>query len=805
MKKLVLISFSLLWAAALMAQPTVYNWVPQTLSPDNNLQELTVMDDNSLVVVGYNNSFFKSTDQGLTWNPVKVVYTEFDFTSLSMNSSGVGLLSSRFSKIIDYKSGEDVVVSGKLLKTNDYGVTWSVMDLAGIGVGEPDSLNPNRTGCFSFDLYTVGCVDANNLFAYVGWKDMTSGSKVSAGAVYETKDGGATWTSISGDLGSKVITAIQTAGTNTFVAGNNTMFKKSGDVVTDLFPALVTANNDDASIYIFDIDVVSETEFYIVSTSDGIFKTTDAGDTFTKMGGTGVPAGGNDIKKINENTIMVLGISARSKVTVDGGTTWTGCYPGASCWEISGVFGDSVVATAKDDIYKIAVADLATNPTNWKKQNITDKGNIQQIHIIDADKAILAGTGQVVKSTSDKGQTWSDVNLPVLSPIPGDDNAEYEIDFKGICTSDGVSYANTRRFYFVDYPTSSPNVDLYFSGLIFTSKDNWETSEMVNLMSIGAKYETDPTKNPFHANCYGFEPFSIECVTDSILYLWGQWNDTTAGFDNKETHSYIFRTTDSLATWDIVTENLGNRFVTDIHFVDKDNGYIAGNRTLLKTTDGGETFVNLYETLDPGEVEGMFINAIVYMSDEEIYLPTTADSVWLTTDGGQTFTAVPGVPGGNDFLKLSDTHMLSIGTVAKSFLTWNAGAEWEACSPGVSVWALGGIVNDEVLALTKGDIYKIAVAELLAKTDDDDDDTVSVKELITEAGLKILNRADEIEVLSAEQQIDHCILYSITGKVMEERKQQGVSCIFRKSSYAPGVYIISTYTANKRYTHKVVF
>lgn len=803
MKKLLLISFSLVWAVALMAQPTVYNWVPQTLSPGNNLQELVVMDDNSLVVTGYNNSFFKSTDQGLSWNPVKVIHTEFDFYSLSMNSSGVGLLSSRFSKIIDYKSGEDVVMSGKILKTIDYGATWSIMDLGGIGVGEPDSLNPNKLGCFSFDIYTVGCVDENNLFAYVGWKDITSGSKVSAGAVYETKDGGATWSSISGDLGSNFITAIQTVGANTIVAGNNTLFKKSGDVITDLYPVLTIANGNDEKIFISDIELASETELYIVSVADGIFKSTDAGVSFTKMG-SGAPTGGNDIKKIDNNTIIVLGTSAKSKLTVDGGSTWTACYPGASCWEISGVFGDSVVATAKDDIYKIAVADLTTNPTNWKKQNITDKGNIQQIHIIDADKAILAGIGEVVKATSDKGQTWTDVNLPVLSPIPGDDNAEYEIDFKGVCASDGISYANTRRFYFVDYPNSSPNIDLYFSGLIFTSKDNWETSAMVDLMSIGAKYETDPTKNPFHENCYGFEPFSIECVTDSILYLWGQWNDTTAGFDNKVTHSYVFRSVDSLATWDIVTENLGNSFVTDIHFTDKDNGYIAGNKTLLKTTDGGETFENLYEILDPGAAESMFINAIVYMSDEEIYLPTTADSVWLTTDGGQTFNAVPGVPGGNDFLKLSDTHMLSIGTVSKSFLTWNAGEEWEACSPGVSVWALGGIVDDMVLALTKGDIYKIAVAELLARVDDDDD-TVSVKEIISEAGLKLLNRAGELEVLSADEQIDHCILYSITGKVMEERKPQALSCIFNKSSYTPGVYFISTNTAGKRYTHKVVF
>jgi photosystem II stability/assembly factor-like uncharacterized protein len=799
MRKILLVLLVLIPGLITLAQPS-YNWVQKTLSPGNNLQDMATMEDGSQVIVGYNNTVLKSTDNGDNWSTVNLVDGVFDFSMLSMNSAGVGMLVTGDMKIVNFKTGEDVTVDGKLLKTNDFGVTWTAMDLSGIGAGET-TLDPNRVGAYSLDMTAVECIDENNAFLYCSWKDYTSGSKESFGAVFETKNGGTSWEPISDDLGNSVITAIQTVGSSTYVAGNNTLFKKVGEAVTDLYPNLVTADGGtDQTIFIFDIDMVSETEFYIATSSNGLFHTTDGGATITELAGTGVPSGGNDIKVIDANTIIVLGTSAKSKVTVDGGATWVGCYPGASCWEIAGVLNDSVVATAKDDIYKIAVSDLAANPTKWKAQNITDLGeNIQQLHIIDADKAILAGYYEILKSTSDKGITWTDVTLPELYPIPGGDDAEYEIDFKGLCTSDGVSYAGTRRFYFINYPTDSSQLDMYFPGMIFKSTDNWETFNLVNLFDVGKKYVSDPAKNPFHDNCYGFEPYTIENVTDSILFFWAQWNDTTTSYATKVTHSYVFRSTDNGANWDIITEDFGNSFVTDIHFVDKDNGFVAGNKILLKTSDGGDTWTNLYETLDPGTTASMFIQAVVYESADEIYLPTTSDKVWKTTDGGATFTEIPGLSGATDFLKLSDTHWLSLGSATKSFVTWNGGDNWEACTPGTSIWNIVGIVNDSVWTLTKGDIYKISVNELLQKG-------VGVPQIITENNaIKILNRSAEIEVISSLKNIDRCVIYSITGNLLEVKEPKAESCVFSKSVYPSGIYIISTFTGNERYTNKVVF
>lgn len=798
MRKLLLFLVSFSAALILNAQPTVYHWVPQILSPGNNLQELSVMGDNSHVIVGHNNTFAKSTDAGISWKNLNVVDADFDFTSLSMNSAGVGMLSSRNAKIIDYAAGNDVNVDGRLLKTTDFGTTWTILSLNGIGSAET-TLNPNKAGSYQLDLYSIECIDADKAFAYVGWRDVTTGTPVSFGAVFETSNGGTNWAAISGNLGSNIITAIKTVGANTFVAGNNTLFKKSGANATDLYPAL-TAANTDASIYIFDIDVISEDEFYVVTTNDGLFRTTNAGTSFTKLTGTGIPNGGNDLKVINANTIMVLGSSANSKLTVNGGTTWLACYPGVSCWEIAGVFNDSVVATARNDIYKIALTDLSAPTGKWVKQTITDLGvNIQQLHIIDGDRAILAGYGELVKATSDKGKTWTEVTLPELF-VHGDANAEYKVDFRGICTSNGVSYANSRRFYFVDYPTSSPNIDLYFPGLIYMSKTNWETFELLNLFDIGKENAADPVQNPFHANCYGFEPFSMDCITDSILLVWAQWYDTTSSFTTKVNRSSLFRTSDNGKNWKKVTGDMGSLYINDIHFVDENIVYVAGNKTLLKSTDGGKSFTDIYNNLDPGGVVGMFINSIICQSASEIYLTTTADYIWKTTNGGDSFTKVSNlVSGCNDMIKLSDTHLLALGSNVKSYLSWNGGLNWEVCYPGSTVWTIGGIVNDSVYALTKGAIYKHSVAELLGVG-------VNVEKTLSDDGsVNIYNRLEELEVVSSKNLIDRCVIYSITGSIMASQEPKSSSCIFSKADFAPGVYIIATFTGTNRQTHKVKF
>ncbi|MCD6112928.1 MAG: T9SS type A sorting domain-containing protein [Bacteroidales bacterium] len=795
MKKIFTLLFLSFISFAVFSQ-TTYNWVPQTLSPGNNLQGMNDVND-TLVVVGYGNTFMNSNDNGISWSPVKVVDAVYDFNSLSINDEGIGLMSSRRAKIVNYSGIDDIYVNGKLLQTLDNGATWSEMDLSGIGFGGDTLLNPTSVGCYGLDLFTVECIDANNALIYVGWYDINTGSKVSKGAVYYTTDGGTIWSAITDDLGNNIITAIENVGSINYVAGKNTLFKNTfgTNENVDIYPNLVIAEGGDETIYIFDIDVISETEFYVVTATNGIFHTTDGGANFTKYE-NGAPGGGNDIKAFDDNIIMVLGSSSKSKVTVDGGLNWTSCYPGKSCWEIAGVFNDSIYALGKDIIYKLAVSDLATNPTNWVEQTLTDEGsNIQKMHIIDANNAIVVGYDEFAKTTSDNGITWTDVSMPELF-VPGAED-EADIDFVNLTTSDGVSYATSRRIKFIDYPSSGNKPDSYHPGLIFKSTDNWKTWSLMDINEIGKEDEADVSKNPFNENCYGFDPCVIENITDSIIFVWANWYDTVAGYEGRVTHSRVFRSTDSGDTWFSVTDDMGSPYVTKIYFITPDTGYILGNKIFLKTTDACATYTNLYPILDEGEDDNMFIKGIEYINEDEYYIPTTSDGIWKTMDGGASFTEFEGISGTNDFCKLTDTRYLALGSSSKSKLSKDAGATWETCYPGSSIWHIAGIVNDSLYALAKGKIYKIALLELTS-------DVGFNESIVDDNTINIVYRPSEFEVISSKRNIDICAVYNICGKLIYKSEPNALKCIINHRSYAPGLYFVSTYVNGKRYTNKVI-
>lgn len=791
MRKLLLAFLVFISTGTLMAQND-YNWVPQSLSPDNNLLEMEVMDDNSLVVIGNYNSVFKSVDNGLTWDFLSLINPEYDLASMSISASGTGYISSRAAKLIDYSTITDPLLDGILFKTTDNGATWTAVDLSGISSTDAH-LDPLKDGAFGMDIYAVGCKDDQNAFIYIGWKDVLSGTKISVGAVFETADGGATWAPITDDLGSYSIASFKNYGDTTYMGGNNKLYKYCNDVLVDMYPALVAANEDD-NIFIYDIGFIAQEEFYVVTSIDGVFHTSDGGKTFTELKTGSVPTGGYSMYIMNSDTMMIVGTTSKTKVSLDGGANWTSCSAGSTCYTVGGIMNDSIVAGGRDNLYKLAVADLGIDPTKWTTLTVNNTSeNILNIKIIDDNNAILCGNSGVFKSTQDKGLTWSDVAhaefYDRVSTTP-----EYEVSYTGVCNSSGVSYIAARRYDHEDYSSFLT----YYPGPIYMSLDNWVTWELMDIDEIGKENQDDASIYPFHDDCYGFDPYTIECIDDSIIFLWANWYDTIAGFDSKVSHSRIFKSVDNGDTWNSITDDMGGPFITDIHFVDKNTGYVGGSATLLKTTDGGASFTDLYPVMDVDEDDNMYVKAIVYVGPDEIYLPTVSDSVWLMSAGGTQFDAVPGLTGANDIIKLGERNLLTVGSTSKSFVTTNGAESWRACSPGVTIWSIGGVVNDSLYALTKGDIYKIAVTELASN--------VGIDEEVTEGDMiKLLNRLSEVEVMSLKDNIERCEVYSITGNLVEVQEPNSASCIINKTNYRRGVYIISTQIQGKRFSHKVVF
>jgi len=712
MKKFTLFILITFIASVVTAQ-TTFNWVEESISPDNNLQEMHLYEDQSAVIVGHSCTFAKYDPVDKNWNAIKVATPIYNFVSMSIDN-GVGLLSSRRGKMINNPSGgnPDIYANGLCLKTTDNGASWTDFDLSGLADIPIDTLNPLSEGSLAMDIFAVEFIDENNILLYSGWYDYRPGEpeeKENRGAVFATTDGGVSWDPITGDLGSSIITSICNNGSYNVIGGNNFIRKHvTGTTTTeDLYDAFTAVAGTD-NFYVSNITIVDENTFYVVTTTDGLFKSTDGGASFIRIG-EGTLGGGNDFYVHNADVMMVLGTSTKSFATIDGGATWVACYPGSTSYDIAGIFNGELYACAKSVVYKLTVADLEAGNYNWTSVEISYDNMLKKMYIADDNTAFIAGYGQAMQLTVDGGLTWTAVACPdVYLPI-----AE-EIDFRPLVVSGDISIAAARRFKLINYPSSSEYTDLSVDGIILRSFDNWETWEVFDITLIGELESSDPSLNPTMDSCYGVDPFTMAFTNDSTIFVWIDWYEII-GPDEKITHARIFKSTDNGETWYSISIDFGSSYITDINFINENYGIVTGNKVLLKTTDAGESFTDLYPTLvvDPAADSTYYLKGVIMVTEDEFYVTTVSNGIFKTIDGGASFTMFEGVAGSNDFIKLDTSIYMALGSSSKSYYSNNGGVSWENCYPGSTIWTIGEVMNDSLYALAKGKVFKIAMTEIV--------------------------------------------------------------------------------------------
>lgn len=788
MKVFTLLLITLLIAVQSIAQTPnpVFNWKQQEISPNNNLKKMTLSEDGSANIIGFSRTFKKSTDQGATWQDIKIVDASFDFKDMSF-AGNVGYVVSARSIIIDNPTnGEtDVKANGIIIKTSDKGQSWSALSLKSFGEGTETSTNPSAPGCYDLDFTAVQCVNDTIVYAALRWNDQSSGLVVDHSALLKSVDGGGKWKAVTADFEGDVINDIKYSGDFVYFGGNGMLWKisVSDDELSDLYPAIVAVNTDN-SMFVYDLFIYNDQEIYATTSADGVFKTTDGGTTFAKLG---TLTGGNAFFKLNDNVMICLGTSARSKSTVDGGNTWIANYPGASCWAIGAVLNDSLVCLAKQNIYRIATSDLSSGKAVWKSQMPSNNESFYGLQVFDENNALLIGAGENVLSTTNKGISWTQNKLPELLTVDG------MYDFNSISKGEGAEYAISRKLKFADY-TEAGKEDNYYSGLVIQTTDNWASRKILNNKNIGKDTPEDPSKCPTMTGCFSLDPYVVECVNNLTAYLYVDWYDTIST-TSRMTHSRVFRTTDGGDLWTAVSDNFAGSFVTGIAF-SGDTGFIAGNNILLKTVDGGQNFTDLYPVISQGTDGNIYFQNITLVNSNEIYLPTAADGVFYSKDSGVTFTKFAVLSGANDLVILDKNSFMALGASTKSKFTNDGGETWTDSYPGSTVWAAGEILNDSLYVLCKSVAYKIAVADLDIKT--------SVKNLAFTNDLKVLYGSSELQLVSSEKTINRCFVYTVQGKLVSVTEPNSLTCKFCYSSFAPGIYIISADVEGKKFTQKVL-
>ena len=775
-----LMMFSLL-AFFTTAQQATFDWQETEIGNGNILQKMTVNGDIG-IIAGYGNTFLKSVNSGDTWDYQSLFNPEFNLVDISIKGN-VGYIVTSREKL--YDASPDVYANGAILKTTDGGATWTTIESPVLGNDADPALSPSDTLGFGYDFQSIETVDDNIAFCGLRWYEYTpSGNDVHAG-VFKTTDGGATWVNVSGDLNNSVATTITFHGNNGFVGGNKLLYKAtaSGNSLVDIFANMP----GDGSDYISDIELIDNDELYVITISDSIYYSSDGGDNFDKFKGV---KGGWDILKVNNTTFVVAGSSNKSYISTDTGQTWTSLGISTSIWEIAGIVNDSINMLAKAAIYKCATADLLAGNYNFVKQTV-GTANLQKASV-NGDDLIVVGNDAGFFNTSDAGLTWASVSLPDNPML----NAMLdEMDFSGLSNVGDDAYVCFNRHKFVNYPTSSDKHDIYWSGGVFYTDDNWETYNDFDIAKVGKAYADDVTKNPNHASCNGVNTAVIELMDDGAVLLWIRWYDISG--DSKVEHSRVFKTIDNGKNWTAITDDFLKSYVQAIESTGN-TIYVVGKEILLKSINGGDEFTDLYPILDEGEDDNMYINMVRLGDADEVFLTTYADSIFRTTDGGSTFKTIANIKGSSDSYKLGDNSWIVMGGTGKSKFTNDAGeTDWQDCHPGVTIFEIGGVYGDDFYALGKGKFFTNELSNFNLPT--------RVPKLMDVDELSIRYKSASIELVSSESVIEQLNVYSITGKLVSVYKPNQRTYKLLRSDFQPGMYILNTTINGKTHSRKIAF
>lgn len=138
----------------------------------------------------------------------------------------------------------------------------------------------------------------------------------------------------------------------------------------------------------------------------------------------------------------------------------------------------------------------------------------------------------------------------------------------------------------------------------------------------------------------------------------------------------------------------GMSMPTSVSFVSLSNGWmldntVGGGAFLLRTTDGGQTWREVYPMVHPHPIEGVsFLNANVGYG---LGVPGNASAVLKSTNGGQTWWQVGSLPanssstpvtlGNSPISFISETRGYAIGADGTVYQTANGGQSWTVLLP----------------------------------------------------------------------------------------------------------------------------
>lgn len=575
--------------------------------------------DPDIVWVGTQNvrGIFKSVDGGLTWAEHDNGVTEYDgitfrgFTVDPHNSDVVWAAA----EISSWAGGRPArtgrgfdLVEGVVYRTTNGGADWTPVwrgdNLARYIWIDPTNSNTVYVSTGIFDR------EAAN-------SDPESGIPGGEG-ILKTTDGGSTWTHANKGLGNLYIGSLfmhpdnpqvllAAAGSNVYHEGTGVYLSTDGAATWE--PVLIDPNEESEGFHSVEISI-ADPEIAYAASSNRVYRSEDAGRSWTVMTPPGTAWGEPPVRggfpidlqvdPRDANRVFINAYGGGNFLSTDGGRTWTVASTGYTGAQTRGVAVDPnhpgrVWVTGRSGLF------VSTDGgSTWTGQSPFDPyPTFEGMALAIATDGSLLEADSVERGVAyGDGQEWryAQPNWPYPQAVRS-------MTFSA--SNPAIAYAGVGAFF-----TPSYFDDSLPGGGVHRSDDAGRTWQPAN----------DDASESAHVTGLAVDPGDPSRLFAATV-------DTG-----------LLRSLDGGATWKVVSDRSDTpMFAVAVHPTDP-NLILAGSRGILRSTDGGDSWIQSTSGVAP---ESTFVDFEFGPLDlDVVYAADIGSGVYRSDDAGQTWEAI---------------------------------------------------------------------------------------------------------------------------------------------------------------------
>jgi len=272
------------------------------------------------------------------------------------------------------------------------------------------------------------------------------------------------------------------------------------------------------------IYAVNSDTVYIVGDNGSAQKTINGGQYWFALN-TGITENLTDVAFIDADTGYAVGYSGTIIKTINGGNTWNTLNSG-TLHDLNSLFINSL-----DNVWAVGdngtILSSSTFGNTWNLIDTMTNHNLNDIAFSNLDTGYITGNNGTLLKTTNGGNNWYN-----FFSISNYSFCSMSFVSNYIITTDSITIYKIKdsTIYEVIYPGWEPILDLYF-------------------------------------------------VNDSIGYAVG--SDVLVG------GGWIYKTIDGGYNWEQIKNEL-DEFYNTVTFINNDTGFVIGDWTIIKTTNGGD-------------------------------------------------------------------------------------------------------------------------------------------------------------------------------------------------------------------------